>query len=78
MIDWDAFNKTVKEYLMKHDHDHCAHAHLKYCAYCQRPYCVDCGYEWGYLYHHYQYPFTYTTSGDPTVVTPTVTCSHNS
>lgn len=35
--------------MSKHEHKHkceCKHEHIKYCAKCYKPYCVNCGQEW--------------------------------
>jgi hypothetical protein len=38
-----------------HQHDHCKHEHLKYCAHCQKPFCLDCGQEWNLYGYQYMY-----------------------
>jgi hypothetical protein len=70
----------------KHHHCICPHDHLKYCKTCSKPYCLDCGQEWGMGYF---YPSTYAYYTNPTYILTTgvnwgaggssgdsVTCSH--
>jgi len=53
-----------------HSHDHCQHAHLKYCAHCDKPYCLDCGHEWNQNYSGNGYWWYYPYHNQMTTATP--------
>lgn len=64
----------------KHHHCECPHERIKYCKICCKPYCLDCGQEWGNSgYTYYPCQITYTGTGDapytPAVTWSDTTCS---
>jgi len=76
---------------MTHQHHHCVcpHNNIRYCKLCQKPYCLDCGKEWGThtYYPYYTYPYVYphyewtctagSGTGSGTVDSGSVTASCN-
>lgn len=55
----------TKKQQFAHKHDHCEHEHVKYCRQCDKPHCLDCGFEWNKFPYQYYYGLASTSA--PTI-----------